>query len=105
MVVVVGGLGPTHLVTYVVVGAHVQLVHCASVLFHLWVLPATHGINLKEQLLEILCQQFISNITLYYCTVTETFRSGFGNVATARLTNLVKISVGKRMTLLKRKSF
>ncbi len=53
---VVGGLGPTHLVTYVVVGAHVQLVHCASMLFHLWVLPATvyYDKNLKEQLLEIL---------------------------------------------------
>ncbi len=56
VVVVVGGLGPTHLVTYVVVGAHVQLVHCASMLFHLWVLPATvyYSMHLKEQLLEIL---------------------------------------------------
>ncbi len=57
MVVVVGGLGPAHLVTYIVVRAHVQLVHCASVLFHLGVLPATvyYCMNLKEQLLEILC--------------------------------------------------
>ncbi len=65
VVVVVGGLGPTHLVTYIVVGAHVQLVHCASVLFHLWVLPATHGINLKAQLLEILCIQFIFHHFIY----------------------------------------
>jgi hypothetical protein len=83
----VGGLGPAHLVTYVVVGAHVQLVHSASVLFHLWVLPATYGMNLKEQLLDILCLQFIFE---HYFILLETFRSRFGNFATAWLTNFPK---------------
>ena len=49
MVVVLGGLGAPHLVTYVVVGPHVQLVHGAPVLLHLGVLPETRYSRLKNQ--------------------------------------------------------
>jgi hypothetical protein len=38
--VVLARLRATHLVTYIVVGSHVQLVYCTPVLLHLRVLPA-----------------------------------------------------------------
>ncbi len=71
---VMGGLGPTHLVTYVVVGAHVQLVHCASMLFHLWVLPATvYKVTVSQDSLSF-----------------ETLRRGLEMLLTASLANLPK---------------